>query len=146
MDILPGQTVRLDLVQEGGRPLIGHIAVPEDDKPPLEVGERTAYLVMKVPDVPYPPGLAQGEQREWLSRWRTTEAARLYRHRRRSFGHSLKLQPDGSFRVDEIQPGDYELNVIVKGFAKLTRPITIPKPTAGQSAGPVDLGVILLKR
>ena len=146
VDILPGQTIRLDLVQEGGRSLIGRITVPQDDQPPIEPAQRNAYLVMKVPEVPYPPGLPQGEQREWLSRWRTTEAARLYRHRRRSFGHSLKLQPDGSFRVDEIQPGEYELHVIVKGFPQLIQPVIVSNPITGQSDVPVNLGVIAVKR
>jgi hypothetical protein len=96
--------------------------------------------------VPYPPDLAKGELREWLARWRLTEAARTYRHRRRGFGHSLRIRPDGSFRMDEVQPGEYELHVRVSGHAELVREVVVPEPAPGQDAGPVDLGTLKLER
>ena len=99
-----------------------------------------------MPVVPYPAGLGEGERRQWLHRWRLTEAAKDYRQRQRGFAHSLKLQPAGSFRVDEIQPGSYELHVRVKGFAELIRDVTVPEPAAGQAGAPVDLGTLALKR
>ena len=106
----------------------------------------TSFLVPRIPVVPYPTDLPEGERKEWLHRWRFTEAARDYRQKRRGFGHTLKLQPDGSFRLDEVQPGAYELHVQVKGFAKLVYSFSIPEPTAGQDGGAVELGVHPLKR
>jgi RNA polymerase sigma factor (sigma-70 family) len=146
VDVLPGQMVHSALLVEGGRTLVGRVTAPESDGRPIELAGSKAHLSPKIPVVPYPPNLAEGERREWLHRWRFTETARNYRQRWRGVGHPLKLQADGSFRVDEVQPGDYELNVTVKGFAKLTRPVTIPNQTSNQDVGPVDLGVIQLKR
>jgi RNA polymerase sigma factor (sigma-70 family) len=146
VDVLPGRAARMELVQEGGRPLVGRVTEPDSRGLPLDLTQSNAYLVPKVPAVPYPPELAAGERREWLQHWRFTDAARTYRQRRRGVGHPLKLQPDGSFRIDEVQPGAYELHVQVKGFAKLECNFSIPEPAAGQGDGVVDLGVLSLKR
>ena len=73
---------------------------------------------------------------------RLTPEATVYRRRRRGFAHSLKLLPDGSFRIDEIESGAYVLHVRVKRFAELVRDVIVPEPGGAR----VDLGVLTLKR
>jgi RNA polymerase sigma factor (sigma-70 family) len=146
VNVLPGQTAHVDLKQEGGRPLVGHVAGPDAAGHELDVSAANAYLLLKLPEVPYPPGLAEQDRREWLRHWRLTPDADEYRRRKRGFAHSLKLQPDGSFRIDEIQPGDYVLHVRVKGFAELILDVKVPEPSAGQAKAPIDLGIVALKR
>jgi hypothetical protein len=83
---------------------------------------------------------------EAVRRWRFTDEGREYRQIRRGFAHAVELQPDGSFRIDEVQSGAYQLHVKVKGFDKLIREFDVPGPPAGQSDAPVDLGTLVLKR
>ena len=81
-----------------------------------------------------------------LPAWRFTYEARDYRHVCRGFAHALALQPDGSFRFDEIQAGAYELHVHVKGFQELIRDIEIPAPKAGDIGDAVDVGTLTLRQ
>ena len=131
----------------GRRPLVGRVVAPDERGRPLDLAGSNAYLLMKVPEVPYPPGLAEGgSARSGSVDGASLRPATAYRHWRRGFAHSLKLQPDGSFRVDEVQPGAYELHVRVKGFSELTRDVTVAEPAAGKTGPPVDLGALTLKR
>jgi RNA polymerase sigma factor (sigma-70 family) len=146
LNVGPGETVRVDLVLEGGRPLTGRVAALDERGQPLDLAGSRASLGMKIPEIPYPPGLSEADRAEWFSQWRLTRAGTAYRHVRRGFGHSLKLEPDGSFRIDEVQPGAYEVHVRVKGFAELTRDLTITERAAGQGGEPVDLGTLTPNR
>ncbi len=60
--------------------------------------------------------------------------------------HSLKFEPDGAFRVDEVEPGSYVLHVRTRGFLELVRDVDVPKPLGGRQDEPVDLGDLSLKR
>jgi hypothetical protein len=86
------------------------------------------------------------ERREWLSQWRATAAGETYRRRERGFGHWLKIQPHGSFRMAEVEPGEYRLTVRVPGFARLTLGVQVPGAATGQNSAAVDLGTLILKQ
>jgi hypothetical protein len=112
---------------------------------PAGAGSWNAYLVVKEPEVPLPLNLAEAERQEWLHRWRFTEAGAAYRHARRGFGHELDVGPDGSFGVEEIQPGAYELR-IHRGFRDaLKRQFVVPEPASKANSAVVDLGTITLE-
>jgi RNA polymerase sigma factor (sigma-70 family) len=145
LEILPGRTARVDLIQEGGRAVMGRVLMPGAPGRAIDPKSVHAYLFLKVPEVPYPPGLEDGDRREWYIRWRLTEAGRTYRHRRRGIAHTLNLREDGSFRVDEVQPGGYELEVRVPGHVVLTRHVFVPEPTANNN-GAIDLGTLSLEK
>jgi hypothetical protein len=154
-----GQTAHVEVVQEGGRPLIGWLTVPDDDDPLLATANWNAYLVPKLPEPPYPADLPTGNRQAWVNRWRLTEAATRYRRVQRGYGHILKLKPDRSFRVDEVQPGRYELHVqvrarvrvpgVVEGrneeVATLTHEFGVA-PASSSTSGPVDLGTLSVIR
>jgi Carboxypeptidase regulatory-like domain len=146
VDVLPGRTARVDLIQEGGRPLAGRIVAIDERGRQLELAGTSAFLSVKVPDVPYPPGVAPGDRPKWLSEWSRTPAAAEYRHYRRRFSHSLRLQSDGSFRIDEVQPGAYTLQVHAKGFTDLTCDVTVDAAAAGERREAIDVGTLTLKR
>ncbi len=145
LDVLPGQSARADLVQQGGARLIGRVVVPATAGRPVDPKSVNAYILMKVPEVPYPAGLDAEDRRDWYNRWRLTDAGRTYRHRRRSFAHPLYLREDGSFRIDEVQPGTYELEVRVPGCIKLVRDVIVPEPTSRRE-GAIDLGTLTIER
>ena len=144
VEVRPGQSTRLDLVQEGGPSLVGRVAIPADSKQPPGSTTIKAYLASKPPGVPYHPGIADEERQEWLRRWWFTEDGRAYRHVKRGFGYGVEMQDDGSFRVDEIQPGTYELHILPKGRANVVREIVIPEPASKSVGGSVDLGTLHL--
>ena len=143
--VAPGQTVHVDVIQEGGRPLAGKINTSDGAAGALDLSKVTAYLQMKPPEIPYPLGLPEDGRREWLSRWRLSEKGRAYQHARRGFGHTINLKPDGTFRVDEIQPGAYQIHVRSNGYRELIRGFEVSAAADGESAV-VDLGTIGLKR
>jgi hypothetical protein len=153
VDVAPGRTSRLDLIQEGGRALIGRISAPSEVGPDVANAEWSAYIVAKRPDPPYPPDLGESDRAKFLRRWKQTEEGKRYRHAERDFGYTVVLQPDRSFRVDEIQPGRYVLEARVRGasrgnrgeLAKLTREFAVA-PTGPLARGPVDLGTLVLER
>jgi RNA polymerase sigma factor (sigma-70 family) len=144
VDVRPGEATRLDLVQEGGPALVGRIALPKetDQKGPLSGARKVAYLSSKLPEVPYPTELTDEERQEWLHLWWFTKGGSAYRRVKRGFGHRVDLQPDGSFRVDEIQPGAYELHVHIPGHAEVIRSVVIPEPTAKEAVGSVNIGTL----
>jgi RNA polymerase sigma factor (sigma-70 family) len=153
VEVVPGRTSRLDIIQEGGRALVGRLSAPGDVEPDLANAEWHAYIVVKRPDPPYPAGLGELERAKWLRRWKQTEEGKRYRHAERDFGYTVVIQDDRSFRVDEIQPGRYVLEVRVRGssrenrgeLARLTREFAVA-PAGPQSSGPVDLGTLVLER
>jgi RNA polymerase sigma factor (sigma-70 family) len=146
VQLAPGHTARLDIVHEGGLPLVGRIVVRDPQGRELAPAAAiTAYVAAQLPNIPYPPDLTEQERREWFDRWRTTEAGSAYRQARRGFAHGLELQADGSFRVAEIQAGAYELHVHIPGRAPVIRPITIPEPDHNHAGVLVDLGVLAVE-
>ena len=154
----PGKTAHVELVLEGGLPLVGRVAVAADGGPSLEDVKWDAFLAPKLPEPPFPADLPRKDRDSWLNRWSLSEAGKEYRRLQRNFGHTLRLKPDRSFRVDEIQPGRYRLDARVRGIppglkdgyerelARLTRDFTVPAPAPGAKVEPVDLGTLSLER
>ena len=140
------------MIQEGGRPLIGRLRLVDEDERSAEA-KWNAYLAPRRPDPPYPPELSKANRDSWLARWRLTEAGARYRRARRNFGHTLKLSADHSFRVDEVQPGKYVLEVRVSGIvqgrytelATLTHEFGVA-PIPDPASRPVDLGELRVIR
>jgi hypothetical protein len=146
VDVVPGRTARVDLVEEGGRPLMGRIVAIDERGRQLELAGTSAVLSVKVPRVPYPPGVAPKDRPKWLNEWSLTPAAAEYRRYRRTFAHSLKLQSNGSFRIDEVQPGAYTLRVQARGSTLLTCDVTVGAAAAGERQQEIDVGTLTLKR
>ena len=114
VNVEAGRLAHVDLVQAGGRPVIGRLALPDDEAAIPQDATWDAYITLKLPEPPYPAELSPSARERWLSRWRLSEAGTRYRRSQRGFAHSLRLAPDRSFRVDEVQVGRYELHVRVR--------------------------------
>lgn len=127
--------------------------MPDNNDPPLATATWYASLFPKRPEPPYPADLTTGDRQAWLNCWRLTESATRYRRLQRSVDHPLKLKPDRSFRVDEVQPGHYELHIRVRGtvqgrdrkIATLTHEFSVA-PASRSTSGLVDLGTLSVKR
>ena len=87
--------------------------------------------------------MSEAARRDWE---RKAELKRLTQ----SFPIAVDVQPDGSFRADDVPAGRYRLNLSASavepggyfmehaGFASIE--LTVPGPSDGQSDEPIDLG------
>jgi RNA polymerase sigma factor (sigma-70 family) len=109
---------------------------------------------------PLPPGASQAIWSKWLneeSAYWESEAGRkvrLSQHR-----YTLSFSPDGSFTIDDVLPGAYQLTLRLSDLTKpisgpvgfhqpmatLTKEFIIPELPDGATLGSHDLGVIELK-
>jgi beta-lactamase regulating signal transducer with metallopeptidase domain/protocatechuate 3,4-dioxygenase beta subunit len=157
--IEPGATAMLT-VGGSGRPVVGRVEPPEGWTEPVDFTDNArASIESNRPWTPYPLSLFRGkislqggEWAEWSERWRESPEGRDYRDRRVT--ESVGLSPDGSFRLDDVPPGEYRLTVDVNEtrpfgetgpFARLVRVFTVPPVAGGRTDEPLDLGALRLR-
>jgi thiol-disulfide isomerase/thioredoxin len=119
-------------------------------------------LVLKQPPGPKPPShedyFDTEEFQKAFAEYRNNEQ---FERRRAERSYWVNFNPDGSFRIDDVPPGTYELRINVteplkpgenrwgpvppdKVLASLTREVIVPQPASGQSDQPLDLGLLEL--
>ena len=136
--VKPDATTRVTLGGTG-RPVIGRVVVPEGLRPAVGLGlqSRTSSGT----------NLRCGS-RLWAGwDWRGSGS-----------DYAVKVEPDGSFRVDDVIAGSYELTIRPSGAAVQSLParwhrarsprpdrdVTVPEMSGGRSDEPLDLGAIPL--
>ena len=133
----PGATVRLTLGGTG-RPVVGKMTAPA-------------------------PGAIAGPidwtySRNWLTRKETLlEAAMSHSGVKKAPGAcTVKLEADGSFRIEDVEAGTYELSIMLSEpprdphqpgighdlLASANRTVVVPPIPGGRSDEPLDLGTI----
>ena len=113
-----GATAHVDLGGTG-RPVIGRVEPPEGWTKPVDfTADSEAYIETNQPFTPYPPSLFRGKTSlkdsfwsDWLQRWQESPESRDYVDRRVAV--RVGLEPDGSFRIDDVPAGDYRLAIRV---------------------------------
>jgi len=156
----PGATATVTLGGKG-RPVIGRVEPPEGWTQAVDFTEESrAGIESNRPWTPYPlrlfrgkTALQGGERSEWEDRWLESPEGRDYRDRRIAEG--VGLSPDGSFRLDDVPPGEYRLSVQVNDrqplgesgpFGRLIHVFTVPPIRGDRSDAPLDLGPLRLNR
>jgi peroxiredoxin len=104
--------------------------------------------------LPRPP--RRFESREELQAWRDQpEIKAAYENQR---GYTLRFERDGSFTVEDVLPGDYQLRIDVRdraggglaghaeSIASVTKTVTVPALPTGGADEPWDLGVMEVAR
>jgi RNA polymerase sigma factor (sigma-70 family) len=135
LTIAPGETTTTT-IGGGGRPVVGLIVVEGAD------GDETlgGGIHSDRPMVPYPAGLSREEYLDWARSGEERAYLRAY--------HDLgaKIAADGSFRIEDVPSDDYVLGFWAKpgGVGPQVR-FRMPPIEGGQSAEPLDLGVIRLE-
>ena len=150
-----------------GRPVIGRVEPPSGWTNPIDFNDRSeAHIDSNRPLTPYPLSLFRGkttkdgrDRVQWNQRWHQSPEGHDYMNRRVSLG--VHLAPDGSFRIDDVPPGEYRLAVRVNGesihhvsvmmrrdsgpFSHILRVFTVPPVPGGRSEEPLDLGALRLE-
>jgi hypothetical protein len=96
-----------------GRAVIGKLVSTND------LSDCDLTLTPLLPAIPYPDGLDAAAKQDWVNKWFWSNAAENYRIwyrgtpqvESRFFGGSwpVKIGADGSFQIDDVPAGDYEL-------------------------------------
>jgi hypothetical protein len=134
-----------------GRPLAGRIVAVGSD-PNVTPKIQSANLSLKLPDENIPSPTDAAAYRQWME----SEAALARSRAQRSY--TLRLDADGTFRLEDIPAGTYTLTVTVNssgrsdsllgmpiGMDRLMKEIVVPEMPGGRSDDPLDLGIITLQ-
>lgn len=154
--VKPGETSRIELGGKG-RPVIARIEMPEGFDPKADYVSNSVFKIESDrPRIPYPKELLSRRdisRSEWSDRWWNSSEGLEYRRNWREFGRA-SLAPDGGIRVEEVPPGEYELNLTYRGepgnrlgivpqnVGYLTMKFTVPEIPGGFSDEPLDLGTL----
>jgi len=159
IEIPPGETANVTIGGTGRAVTGKFVAVPYE---PIAWHKGQVSLDLKLPEPPYPNDFEEMifvERREWDYNWRRqTEEGRLYEkmeRTQRGRSYRANVEPGGTFRVDDVPSGEYELracfgsNIGGKAAWGPRKPVpapdcefTVPDVNETDSNQPLDLGVI----
>jgi RNA polymerase sigma factor (sigma-70 family) len=138
-----------------GRPLVGRLILPPNTGPLIGFTSGWALMNLERPS-PHPKDfLTWGSPRimAWLGEFYQTEAGRAYFRQGRTY--AAGIAPDGTFRIENVEPGSYELKLAAphiqigeqgKTWGRLSgnarREVVVPEALDGRSDDPIDLGRI----
>ena len=165
MEVKPGETATVK-IGGTGRPIVGKFAIPSSFPhdnwlawKPLSLNLHRTNL--KGPDMPLSIRLGSVEaKRKWYEQWAQTNEGKAFvaaqRKAMENIGtnFSFAVQPDGSFRIDDVPAGTYDLtaqffpaNIMNGGdwahpLGMSLKQVVIPAMPGGRSDEPLDLGTI----
>lgn len=155
VQVASGATVQAQ-IGGTGRTVIGRLVFP-DKKRTVSWANQTRFLTLgtRLPRLNVPAGLTREETQKWLAEYWQSEEGRVRSRAMRSF--SLEIQPDGSFTIEDVPPGSYQLSGQVldspvdrtnprwfehTAIGSLQQEVTVPDSTNDSSAGSLDLGTV----
>jgi thiol-disulfide isomerase/thioredoxin len=116
LDLQPGQHVDLDL-GAAGTTLKGRVKLVGNVPSGLDCHWSINYLIRREPGVKPPDSIGQlgfDIRNGWQPRWLSTHEGQAYLTTLQHW--HVQLAPDGTFRINGVPPGDYDL--AVKVYAK----------------------------
>ena len=151
VEIGPGETARVQ-IGGTGRPVTGKLtATGATGDIDWASGRHLHLLRLKLPEIPFPKeemaGRDQEEIQAWFRVWGESPEGQAHQRARRSY--TVLTQRDGTFRVDDIPAGTYELLVTLMQppgssplVGHLQHDFEVPDMDGGRSDGPLDLGTL----
>jgi RNA polymerase sigma factor (sigma-70 family) len=158
VQVAPGETLRVQLGGSGVQ-VSGKLIVP----PGIELRSwsnqlQIAEIESQWDAYPKPEGLAGEAMWRWQLEYAESDAGRA--RLRGQLRCGLNIQPDGSFAVSEVPPGDYNLVICLnegplgsgpsssnplylRQIASLWHKFKVPEPS-GDAAAPINLGELVL--
>jgi hypothetical protein len=156
VQIQPGATLQ---VQVGGTGAVvsGRFAAPDPgSKVNWSKQLRFASLVTQSAPLPRPAGLNREESQRWESDfWESPEGLARLRNMR---SYSLTVEPDGSFIVEDVEPGNYYFSgqlydappapgnpLAGQNLGSLHQEIVVPEPPGDPAAQSLDVGTVSVR-
>jgi RNA polymerase sigma factor (sigma-70 family) len=154
VDVQPGKTEQVQL--GGARALVGHLVQPKDAAENIIWRDRSYWTEGQLISLPQHPrklppnwyGLSAAEQRAKMDEWGRTEEGQDFK--RSMLNLSFVVNPDGTFTIPDVAPGDYQMKIettqgpdLVERVASLEHAFTMPQ--AANAGGAVDLGDLEVK-
>lgn len=152
----PGQTVQVTLGSKNGRPVVGRVTLAGGRPlPPGWMAMASMGTPHQMPEPPKPanwdqmtPEQKQAHVQAWLNSAEGKKAAQAMANQRHYYSFGVK--PDGSFRVESVEPGECYIQVDLfdrgpdgngprKQAARLLKTVTVP---AGAGGTAVDIGTL----
>ncbi|HEV8291711.1 MAG TPA: sigma-70 family RNA polymerase sigma factor [Tepidisphaeraceae bacterium] len=154
----PGKTVQASL-GGSGRPVVGRVTVPQGSDEKIEWkldrsgGFSAALMQTAFPQIlpELPNTMSWEEKRVLMEQWDKTTPGQQYR--RSGYGLSFWIEPDGSFRIEDVPPGIHRLSIQVQRdetgsateqIAEIELPLKVDLPNGPQTDEPFDLGNVTL--
>jgi thiol-disulfide isomerase/thioredoxin len=146
----PGETCQVEIGGKG-RPVVGKLVVPADAGREVFFGYGYQMITN---DIPQPEGQEDAENpQQWWNDFMVSEEGLAYLAQRRQY--AFTISPDGTFRADDVAPGEYTLSAQVNDpptseqmaygetIGRASMEFTVPPIEGGDvSEEPLDLGEI----
>jgi hypothetical protein len=115
-EVEPGKTLEIDIGGKG-RPVIGHVATVPSNAPNEKItwsntrkqSASASYANTLGTQVPLPKDwekMSRADQFRWQKEWEKTPAGK--ERLRHQWSEDFDINPDGSFRIDDLVPGNYQ--------------------------------------
>ncbi|HVM62194.1 MAG TPA: sigma-70 family RNA polymerase sigma factor [Verrucomicrobiae bacterium] len=160
-----GQTAQVT-IGGTGRPVVGQLVVAAGFERKVDWSACDSSVLLTLPELPKPTlpndwaGMTEERKQAWYKQWRnswnTSDEGRAYWKTFRAYPFAVR--PDGSFRVEDVEPGIYHFDVILRGeprtngaaivrqpIAWLKHEFTVPEMPEERSDEPLDLGDLELQ-
>src|SRR5262249_8131124 len=109
IEVEPGQTARVRLGGMG-RPVVGRAVKPAGSKVSLDWTNSSNHFQLKPPPINEPKNMNKEQRAAWYKAWITTEEGKAHlAYLRDPRFYAFRVERDGSFRIDDVIPGPYEL-------------------------------------
>jgi hypothetical protein len=152
-----GESTHLELGGDG-RAVVGRLAPPagHHEKVLWNFAMIRMRAALDQPKAAEPPADVQNDRERyqaWWKEWTATEAGKAWRAEYKAYEARREAAPyftasvarDGSFRIDDVPPGDYSLDVDLNGHAPIrlsAHRVSVPPIEAEHAGQPLDLGPI----
>ena len=150
VEIQPGATTTVPIGGTGDI-VAGRLVLSEPGQT-VDWSKRLVFAVLQT-RFPIPPGLDPAARTEWFRQYEQTEEGRA--RVRDWHNYPLDAQSDGSFTVEDVPPGDYEVSgqlldapfnssVGVKGhvIGSFRQEVTVPQPGDAASTEKIDMAIV----
>ena len=159
LQIKPGETAHV-VIGGTGQPVIGQLVAPVLLGRHLDLREGWSSLHTKTPPPPITPDdwktMTDAQKRAW---WESVaDEDKAYRQAIESrVSYPFAVHADGSFRIEDVPPGDYQLEVTINAprtggatvfpqpIARLEHEFTVLEIPGGRGDEPLDLGKLELE-
>jgi hypothetical protein len=150
VEVAPGETAKVR-IGGMGRPVIGRFTRPAESELPIDWTHTRHRFQLKPPPEPQLRGATKEERLKEYQKWITTDEGKAFEAWQKDCRfYAFRIETDGSFRVDDVTAGTYELIVSAlesgangrKPLAEAERIVVVPEMEGGRSVEPLDLGTI----